>query len=1001
MKTVQGLSGLPSPNDGFATWQNEPRGLLNIRTVVPSLALASAFAVAMAWPQISVAAPCTTSGSGIYTCTGSSSSTVTLTEPDNLDVNADASFGINATTGNGLELEISDTNSTTGDLSFTQAPNGGDISGDVGIDVKNTSAGDTRLDVSGNVTGNTGDGIHVESVKGGNGSMSITTSGNVTGASGGIFALQQSKGSFDLTATGHVKGNDGIGVQAITNTHGGMTVTVDSVEGATGGLDLQNYESRVPSFTGPWTSDSVVTTNGVISSSDGTAINLVHFGNDATITTKADVKGTTGIHVLNQGAGSTKIVSAATVEGTTGAGISVEHSVNSNPLVPAGRISSDIFINAHNVIGATDGIETLHGVGTTGITSITTTGTVTGTAGSGIETVVEDDKGVVEVTVGSDSLVEGKTAGVSFVAGGSASNLKATLQNNGTIQNLSGASADKAIISKTGYQAAITNNNTVIGTVDLATNAANQFDNQVGASWNTAGGSNELGTGSITNAGTVIAAASGATGTVNTMFNNVSSFTNSGSITMSNGVVGDVTTINGDYVGGGQLLVDSEWNDPDAQKNDLLIINGTASGNTTVSAPGGIIGDVTQGNVPKNGGWTDPVVTVNGSDADQTFTGTAATTNAGQAQLTHHGKSYYWTLTARKPGSDGDKGDVPILAPGVSGYVQMPHINREMGFSQMGQLHQRMGEQQTWAWDDCGALCADDEGKNKPTQWWGRLSFGELNQQGESRFGYESTGGFIQLGKDLDVKTSAERDHRHIGVMLTYSYGEHDFYDKYRAENGVISNDKHTGEGSTDMFSLGAYSTWYQSNGTYVDLVGNLSWIRNDYSSASGNASQDGYGIGASVEVGRPWQLGDSNWLLEPQAQLSYQYVNLDSFDDDVRNISDQDGGTLRGRLGLRLAWNADNGEQHTSTVYFKANLLHDFTGNDGEARIGADTIDEDFAATWGEIGVGSQFALSDALYLYGDVSYARSFNSDNQVYRSTDDGREAYSGRIGIRYLW
>src|SRR5690606_20323272 len=198
-------------------------------------------------------------------------------------------------------------------------------------------------------------------------------------------------------------------------------------------------------------------------------------------------------------------------------------------------------------------------------------------------------------------------------------------------------------------------------------------------------------------------------------------------------------------------------------------------------------------------------------------------------------KSYYWTLEAVEPGDDeggsndggggGDSGGgddngngKPILIPGASGYVQMSRINREMGFDQMSKLHERVSEQQTWVWDDCGTVCADyrrlaDAG-NRPHPMWGRMSFGTLKEQGEDRLGYESDNGFIQFGTDLHVKTDEARNHRHIGVTASYGHGQHDFYDKYRAENGRVVDNKHTGTGETDLFSLGAYSTWYRTNGT-------------------------------------------------------------------------------------------------------------------------------------------------------------------------------------------
>src|SRR5690606_12514337 len=157
-----------------------------------------------------------------------------------------------------------------------------------------------------------------------------------------------------------------------------------------------------------------------------------------------------------------------------------------------------------------------------------------------------------------------------------------------------------------------------------------------------------------------------------------------------------------------------------------------------------------------------------------------------------------------------------------------------------------------------------------------------------------------------------------------------------------------------------------------------------------------------SVEVGRPWQLGNSNWQIEPQAQLSYQYVHLKGFNDDVRNIDAQNDGTLRARLGARLAWNNDNGKQRTSTFYVTANVLHDLTGSRSKASVGQDKLSERYARTWSELGVGAQLAIGKSTYLYGDVSYERSLGGySSQVYRGTDTAREGCRGGIGLRYTW
>ena len=53
----------------------------------------------------------------------------------------------------------------------------------------------------------------------------------------------------------------------------------------------------------------------------------------------------------------------------------------------------------------------------------------------------------------------------------------------------------------------------------------------------------------------------------------------SGAVSLQNGVAGDTLTVNGDYTGGGTLLLDSELNGDDSV-SDQLVMNGNTAGNT-------------------------------------------------------------------------------------------------------------------------------------------------------------------------------------------------------------------------------------------------------------------------------------------------------------------------------------------------------------------------------------------------------------------------------------
>ena len=55
----------------------------------------------------------------------------------------------------------------------------------------------------------------------------------------------------------------------------------------------------------------------------------------------------------------------------------------------------------------------------------------------------------------------------------------------------------------------------------------------------------------------------------------------SGAVSLQNGVAGNTLTVNGDYTGGGTLLLDSELNGDDSA-SDQLVLNGNTAGNTAV-----------------------------------------------------------------------------------------------------------------------------------------------------------------------------------------------------------------------------------------------------------------------------------------------------------------------------------------------------------------------------------------------------------------------------------
>ncbi|EPD7273144.1 autotransporter outer membrane beta-barrel domain-containing protein, partial [Escherichia coli] len=282
-------------------------------------------------------------------------------------------------------------------------------------------------------------------------------------------------------------------------------------------------------------------------------------------------------------------------------------------------------------------------------------------------------------------------------------------------------------------------------------------------------------------------------------------------------------------------------------------------------------------------------------------------------------------------------------------------------------------------------------------QTWGRLLGEHLKQDGKTRLDVHTDTYGFQFGHDFRV-TSDEDGAQHLtGGYVAYTRSDSSFYDRYRAEHGVISSDKYAGKGKSEAWSLGVTDTYYTAGGSYLDLVGQFSYLRNHYESRDNvKVSQNGWSGLLSAEAGHPFILSGTDtgpdWLLEPQVQLAYQYVSLQKFSDGVRDVDQNGQSGLRGRVGARLAWNAQKGaERGTGTFYTLANLNHDFV-KPGHVDIGRDSVREKYASTWMETGVGMQLPTGPSGYLYTEARYEKELGHTQ---------RDGWQGTFGYKYTW
>ena len=436
--------------------------------------------------------------------------------------------------------------------------------------------------------------------------------------------------------------------------------------------------------------------------------------------------------------------------------------------------------------------------------------------------------------------------------------------------------------------------------------------------------------------------------------------TNAGTVNWKNAAPGQTLTVTGNYVGtNGSLNLNTALGN-DSSATDKLVVNGDTSGSSTIKVTnaGGSGAQTVEG---------IQVVQVDGNSAGTFSLASPVQAGAYEYQLFQGGTSTPtdgdWYLRSHLATVDCKVTNTctPIYRPGVAGYVAGQTANAHQGFDQLATLHERMGEQRH--------VTADGK------QTWGRIYHRQESNDGHDRFSYDQNSTGFQIGQDLWVKRDNQAQ-KHAGVSLSYVHSNADFSDSVRPLAGLEAG---TGSMSADSIGVGGYYTHMGDDGRYLDVVGQISHLRNKFTdSYAGKATQTGWRAGLSAEVGKP--VGEiKGWKFEPQAQLSYQYTDYGSFNDAISKVDGYDAHTLRGRVGLRVHKDVSYGTDRQAQYYAIGNVIHDFIKPEA-VTIGNTTVRENFDRTYWELGAGIQGQVAKNTYVYADARYQQSFHGNQHA---------------------
>lgn len=290
-------------------------------------------------------------------------------------------------------------------------------------------------------------------------------------------------------------------------------------------------------------------------------------------------------------------------------------------------------------------------------------------------------------------------------------------------------------------------------------------------------------------------------------------------------------------------------------------------------------------------------------------------------------QNWYITKVTGQDLSDGGKTVVNMSKVNYSNAVYMDRLNKRLGEARYINNEEDQG-------------------------MWVRMRHDRIGKDNEFRI----MNTMYELG--YDEKQECDNGERRVGAAIDYMDGSSEY-------TGV------GGSGDVSRKGIWLYDTWLGDKGHYSDFVAKWGHLSNDFTlyrggdKITGDFSNNVYSI--SAEYGRKKDIGN-NWYFEPQVQLQYARVTDANYTTSQGTEVSLDAiNSLIARAGFRLG--KDLGER--STVYFKADVLHEFLGDqDIYATDGTGTMDVTYGneGTWCDIGFGFATAMSKTSYAYLDV---------------------------------
>ncbi len=845
---------------------------------------------------------------------------------------------------------------------------------------------------------------------------------DVSGGSNGIFADHDGFRALSITTTGTVHGDQNDGISATSGIYSSLAIDVVDVSGGQNGIS--SYTKGDGAHTISATGRVVGSTGaGIIATAEGQSFDYFFdrpsAGAGDLVIAALDVEGATnGIEAQSTG-GSIAITTTGAVTGHTKAGIAAHTDMFSESIYDYCNVSDtssyldlsyggSLSIQAIDVIGETAGITADHGG--SGALTITTTGTVTATNGTGIDAAHTGDEdvniSVADVTASRGIVVTGETTGRTLinvsgtVQGGidhliTASEATINVAQTGALQSDGMALVDGSTDTILNLEGAVSAGDINLGGGDDVFNIIGSFaeisqDTQIdgGDGVDSLSISNNTGdfNQQLTNAtnfeqlsvinGSELSLADATLGFSQMQIDAASTLTfsgtnlvqgtvtNAGLISLENGSTDDQLTIDGDLNGGGTIALDVALDETEA--TDLVVVSGDVTGTTILD----ITPTVLTG-APRSIGNDDGIllVDVQGQATNDAFSLSSGPIEAG---------AFTYSLNQ----SDGS--DFFLQSSGLS---VATGIAASLGNSNV--LTQR-ALLSTLPRLRTGTYPINQEVNRlsflptaTPPQAWVRTlgTWSERESTAQVRT-MEST--LVDDGRLTGLQAGVDLA---AGDRTTFTFAAH-----YTDEHHGLSSSSNASLGSVDVTSYGLSigATVNYDNGIFVD--GQLSWSQLDADTENSNGatgSTDGAAQLLAIGVGKQFRLANG-LMIRPNIHYSYDQTSLDSFvDSNGEQYSDLDFDRHTVSAGVDLSRSIES-RNGVMTLTASTQLSHVFGGDETTTLSGVSIANTAPGDNFATVSLDFEYETKKNVKLWSGVSHQRTIQGGED---------DATSASLGVSF--